>query len=257
MKIIALTGVPVTVIAMSPVGDDEMLVGTKYNGLIRLKHSLGIWKVKQIPYPDNCIYDILWSRGDHKEILVASISGVHRSIDGGKTFRWCSSGLEGKKVQFLRTLPEDPSTYYAITNQNMPYRYMPKQDRWVWLKELHDFYFYRSGSSQDSTSIFCHAKPGSGIRLMTLHHIGTSWATNWQALYIGKEVSYVGTFCCGLFRMYNKGVQWFFEKAGFENTTILSLMVDPTDENRLYVSTADGLYYSSNRGEDFRKIEGI
>src|SRR5207249_11966289 len=64
-------------------------------------------------------------------IYVASRGGVHKSDDGGTTWRAVNRGLASLNIRSLVQSPTDPKTLYAGTNGSGLYRSRDSGGTWV------------------------------------------------------------------------------------------------------------------------------
>ncbi len=69
-------------------------------------------------------------------MYVASREGVHKSPDGGKTWKAINEGFASLNIRSLIQSPIDPQTFYAGTNGTGLYRSRDGGETWMPLPHL-------------------------------------------------------------------------------------------------------------------------
>lgn len=148
--------------------------------------------------------------------------GVFRSDDGGRT--WSLAGLQGEAVRALEIAPGDPKEFVAGTISGV-FRSNDAGKSWQRISPPGDEELRRL----DSLAIDPH--DGNVIYAGTYH---LPWKTidggrNWNPVIAGL----------------------------IDDSDIMSLRVDATDPERIYLSACSGIYRSENQGGSWTKLQGI
>jgi photosystem II stability/assembly factor-like uncharacterized protein len=148
--------------------------------------------------------------------------GVFRSDDGGRT--WSPSGLQGEAVRALEIAPGDPKEFVAGTLSGV-FRSNDAGKSWQRISPVGDEELRRL----DSLAI--DPRDGNVIYAGTYH-------LPWKTIDGGKS--------------------WNPVIAGLiDDSDIMSLRVDATDPQRVYLSACSGIYRSENQGGSWTKLQGI
>ena len=148
--------------------------------------------------------------------------GVFRSEDGGRT--WSLTGLQGEAVRALEIAPGDPKEFVAGTLSGV-FRSNDAGKSWQRISPVGDEELRRL----DSLAIDPH--DGNVIYAGTYH-------LPWKTIDGGKS--------------------WNPVIAGLiDDSDIMSLRVDATDPQRVYLSACSGIYRSDNQGGSWTKLQGI
>ncbi len=148
--------------------------------------------------------------------------GVFRSNDGGRS--WTLAGLRGEAVRALEIAPGDPKEFVAGTISGV-FRSNDSGKSWQRISPVGDEELRRL----DSLAIDPH--DGNVIYAGTYH-------LPWKTIDGGKS--------------------WNPVIAGLiDDSDIMSLRVDATDPQRIYLSACSGIYRSENQGGSWTKLQGI
>jgi photosystem II stability/assembly factor-like uncharacterized protein len=148
--------------------------------------------------------------------------GVFRSEDGGRT--WELAGLEAEVVRALEIAPSQPEELIAGTRGGV-FRSMDGGNRWERISPEGD----EELRNVDSLAIDPRA----------------------------PEVIYAGTYHLPWVTR-DGGKTWKPVPVGIiDDSDIMSLRVDATNPERLYMSACSGIYRSENQGGDWTKLQGI
>jgi photosystem II stability/assembly factor-like uncharacterized protein len=148
--------------------------------------------------------------------------GVFRSEDGGRT--WKPSGLQGEAIRALEIAPSNPQEFVAGTASGV-FRSNDAGNSWERISPEDDEEIRRL----DSVAI----DPRDG------------------------NVIYAGTFHLP-WKTRDGGKTWKPVIAGLiDDSDIMSLRVDATNPERVYLSACSGIYRSENHGEAWTKLQGI
>jgi photosystem II stability/assembly factor-like uncharacterized protein len=148
--------------------------------------------------------------------------GVFRSEDGGR--HWELVGLEGEAVRALEIAPSQPEELVAGTRSGV-FRSVDGGKRWERISPAGD----EELRNVDSLAI----DPRDA------------------------EVIYAGTYHLP-WRTQDGGKTWKPASAGMiDDSDVMSVRLDATNPDRVYLSACSGIYRSENRGGEWAKLQGI
>ena len=152
----------------------------------------------------------------------AENGGVFRSEDGGRS--WRPSGLEGEAVRALEAAPSNRLDLVAGTRTGV----------------------FRS---LDQGSSWQRVSPEGDLELRNVDSIAID--------PLDANVIYAGTYHLP-WRTRDGGKSWEPIIAGIiDDSDIMSLRLDSTNPDRLYMSACSGIYRSENQGGEWTKLQGI
>jgi len=148
--------------------------------------------------------------------------GVFRSDDGGRT--WSLAGLQGEAVRALEIAPGDPKEFVAGTLSGV----------------------FRSNDAGESWQ---RISPEGDEELRRLDSLAIDPRDS--------NVIYAGTYHLP-WKTVDGGKSWNPVIAGLiDDSDIMSLRVDATEPQRVYLSACSGIYRSENQGGSWTKLQGI
>ncbi len=148
--------------------------------------------------------------------------GVFCSEDGGRT--WSLAGLQGEAVRALEIAPGDPKEFVAGTLSGV----------------------FRSN---DAGKSWQRVSPAGDEELRRLDSLAIDPHDG--------NVIYAGTYHLP-WKTIDGGISWNPVIAGLiDDSDIMSLRVDATDPQRVYLSACSGIYRSENQGGSWTKLQGI
>ena len=80
--------------------------------------------------PDQMISAMLLDRASKDVLYVASRNGIHKSGDGGATWKAMNEGLATLNIRSLAQSPTDPQIFYVGTNGSGLYRSQDAGGKW-------------------------------------------------------------------------------------------------------------------------------
>ena len=168
-------------------------------------------------------------------MALLAILGTETVWSGTK--EWTGLGPEGKTVEALAIVPQDPSPLYAGTNGGEVFKSTDGGASWTQANSG------RANTAVLSLVIEPHnpstVYAGTGRGLFKCTDQGNSTV---QALAIDSQnpnTVYAGTEG-GIFKTMDGGASWSEINSGLTTTEIRSLAVDPRDPNRLYAGSSEG-----------------
>lgn len=174
------------------------------------------------------ITDLLINPADENNVIVATESGIYRTIDGGSSWSSLNNGLDTLDIRTLAW--GDNGQIYAGTRGYEVYLF---EDNTTW-RQLNGFGQY-----------------------------GTFWPIwDGRPLYqytsllfhpTDADTLYIGTFPAGIFKSVDRGVTWQEKNVGWLNDGVFSLVFKPGDPTVLYAGTYNGLSLSVDAGEHWQK----
>lgn len=148
--------------------------------------------------------------------------GVFRSDDGGRS--WTLVGLQGEAVRALEMAPSYPKELVAGTRSGV-FRSRDEGESWERISPAGD----EELQNVDSVAV----KPDNA------------------------DVIYAGTYHLP-WKTVDGGKSWKPVAAGLiDDSDIMSLRVDATNPERIYLSACSGIYRSENQGGMWTKLQGI
>lgn len=159
------------------------------------------------------------SQGNKTYLLGADVAGIHRSVDGGRSWRPPGVNRPGTHVAVLKWVSGSPGKCFALTNEGL----FRSQDFGV-------SWFKRTGSVDADANGVYQTSEGEHPRA-TGNLIATGSVTG-QAGAI--DYMWVGTATQGVKRSTDDGNTWDAIALGREH--IRSVVVDPIDPDVVYVA---------------------
>ena len=148
--------------------------------------------------------------------------GVFRSKDGAR--HWESAGLEGETVRALEIAPSQPDELVAGTRSGV-FRSVDGGERWERISPPGD------EELRNVDSLAIDPRDANVIYAGTYH---LPWTTR------------------------DGGKTWKSVIAGIiDDSDVMSLRVDATNPDRVYMSACSGIYRSENQGAEWTKLQGI
>ena len=216
---------------------------------------------------------------DHKnpQIIYAD---RHKSINGGKTWKYMRNGHAIESTNKLIMHPQDSETLYSFTPNKGVYKSINGGELWTTFgdEKLGDIrelaldpkdpniiygYFMREdedgpGRTRDVFGIE-HGMKGEIYKSVDS---GTTWTsllpvTGINVLMVdpgNSSIVYAG-IRQGLYRSHDGGKQWNFIKLEIpKETGVLVFAFDPIKTGVVYAGTSHGVFISTNYGENWRSI---
>lgn len=127
----------VTSIHVDPFEPDTAYAST-LAGLYKTTDGGKAWMRIGEALTDQMIIAMMLDRTKKGVIYIAGRDGVHRSEDGGVTWKTCNNGLATTNVRSIAQSPTDPKLFYAGTNGSGLYRSRDAGDTWEAMPSLSD-----------------------------------------------------------------------------------------------------------------------
>lgn len=171
------------------------------------------------------------------------VGGLYRSIDGGKNWEQSNSGLRARGVGAFSIDPKNSNYVLAIGINGSPFNdngiYMSEDggETWTFIKKMliSGHRDIRSALLYDESSY-----DEEKNRCMVAY-----WSTAYEL-----EKNYLSEDEKGLYKTTDGGYTWNLINSELSDGTI---KINPYTGD-IYVSRSDGVYYSSDGGENFEKI---
>lgn len=171
------------------------------------------------------------------------VGGLYRSIDGGKNWEQSNSGLRARGVGAFSIDPKNSNYVLAIGINGSPFNdngiYMSEDggETWTFIKKMliSGHRDIRSALLYDESSY-----DEEKNRCMVAY-----WSTAYEL-----EKNYLSEDEKGLYKTTDGGYTWNLINSELSDETI---KINPYTGD-VYVSRSDGVYYSSDGGENFEKI---
>lgn len=205
--------------------------GRTWDRILHISDHTGISDIAVDPRDPDVVYAVAYQRRRHQWTLIdgGPESGIHKSTDGGKTWKAINKGLPGgdKGRIGIAVSPMQPDVVYTIVeaqrDQGGFYRSVDRGETWVKQSS------YVSGSPQYYQEIF--ADPNVMDRIYSMD-------TMMQVSDDGGKT---------------------FRPAGEANKHVdnHALFIDPNDSNHLLVGCDGGLYETFDRCKNFRYFENL
>ena len=186
-------------------------------------------------------------------VLAGTEEGIHRSTDGGATWKWASATMTYRSVSALAR--DSSGAVFVGTGQGKIYRSTDDGVSWQDIP----------GTSSTSIIALCCKAPAT--LWLTRWNLGISRTTDngahWQALDSGLTDKFVlsllvedGGFALagtmtGVFRTTSGGVVW--APNGLTGSSVYSLARHPG--GNLFAATPVGIFRSTNNGDDWTKAD--
>lgn len=197
---------------------------------------------------------------DRKVLYIASGNGVHKSTDGGATWK-ITTGWNITEVQCVSPDPFDPGRVYCGT----PYGVFRSTDGCRTWQEASAglgsrFISQVTASPLVKGQVYCATESGA--------YISTDGATTWKrmGLSVGgvrtlvqhprnAAVFAAGTEDHGLYMSTDGGNVWTRREAGIDHLTFYAIAFDPTAPDTMYASGyVTGVYRSVDGGTTWKRV---
>jgi len=202
------------------------------------------------------------SRG--QTICVASGNGVHRTTDGGRSWK-IATGWQITEVMWVTIDPKNPSIIFCAT----PYGVFGTTDGGSRWEEKNSGLRAKFTSSiiidhSDSNILYCSTEDGV--------YRSEDGANTWKrtGLSVGGvrivvqhprdgNILFAGTDDYGIYRTRNGGKWWEKCEAGLDHSTFYTIVFDPNHPNTMYAGGyVTGVYKSVDGGQSWRRVnEGL
>ncbi len=179
------------------------------------------WREVALPHAAPAVRDVVISKADPAQILVGALEGAYLSRDGGTTWKQLPFGAPDlPKIESVAIDPGDPRILYLGT-WRLPYRSINSGKSWQQIQ---------TGILLDSDVFSICPDPRK------------------------RDVVYASA-CTGIYRSDNKGLSWTRLKVMPASYGVRAhfVYVDPTDSNRIFGGTTEGLFISNNAGQTWRR----
>lgn len=185
-------------------------------GLFESSDGGGTWREVRLPRPKNAVRGLAISFSDSTKMIAGTLEGVFVSDNGGR--RWVqvlSSGGGVPSIESVAIDPVDPRNLYAGT-WHLGYRSRDFGKTWVQAPR---------GMVGDSDIFSLAVNP-----------------RNPQVVYASA--------CSGVYRSGNRAESWTRLKVrqGRSDVRAHIVLIDPTESNRVYVGSTEGLFVSNDDG---------
>lgn len=196
--------------------------GTTWNKILFINDETGAYDLVMDPNNPDQLYVTTWQRirkkwNDPRNEDYYTGSGIHKTTDGGKTWKEINNGLPEVKARGRIGID------LCKTKPNVVYAFV---DNYTKLPEQHEL-----NTAEDS-----YGRPSSGRIAGATIYKSEDFGENW------KQVSKEDTYMAGLSSTYG----WVFGQ----------IRVDPNDENKIYVMGL-ALNVSSDGGKSFKPLRGM
>ena len=218
-------------LAQAPHDPDLLLAGTQPAGLYRSEDAGRTWRKLAAVFAEDCpfvhsprVTQILFSPYDPKAVWCGvEIDGVHRSQDGGVSWRKSSAGLVSDDVHGL-AVADGGKVLFATTNKGLHlsrdggerWQHQTLESPWQYTRAV----TVPNGDDRELLLTNGNGPPGSTGRLLRSRNAGASWddaglpgplnSTPWcvAASSSAPDLLFVPTNLGQLFRSTDRGRSW-------------------------------------------------
>ncbi len=179
------------------------------------------WREVALPHAAPAVRDVTISKTDPAQILVGALEGAYLSRDGGTTWNRLPFGAPDlPKIESVAIDPLDARILYLGT-WRLPYRSTNSGKSWQQVQR---------GILLDSDVFSICPDPHK------------------------RDVVYASA-CTGIYRSDSRGLSWTRLKVLPTRYGVRAhlVYVDPTDSNRIFGGTTEGLFISNNAGQTWRR----
>jgi hypothetical protein len=186
------------------------------NGWSQVYNSADVSCIAIDPVATNVVY-----AGTQTGSYSGATKGILKSGDHGSTWTQKNLGLSSLEIIDFAVNPTTPPTLYAATNSG----------------------FFKSDDGADTWYSSNMGLPGGVII--------TKIAIDRQ----NPSTLYLGTRGDGLFKTIDNGAHWSAAFSGITDATINFILVNPVYSEKIYASTASGVFKSVNSGTSWSMID--
>lgn len=200
-----------------------------------------------------------------KTLYIASGNGVHKTTDGGATWR-ITTGWEITEVQCVTPDPTNKDVVYIATPYGV-YKTMDGCATWKQMNAGLAFPFFAQSiiiDHSDPKTLYCALEEGVYVS----HDAAVSWKRT--GLHVANarvivqhpndpKTLFVGTEDKGIYFTSNGGKWWSKIEAGIDHGTFYAIAYDPSHPDTMYAGGyVTGVYKSVDRGVTWaRRYNGL
>jgi photosystem II stability/assembly factor-like uncharacterized protein len=190
--------------------------------------------------------------------------GVYQSVDGGQTFAARNSGLPFKlQVQTLVRHPQDNNIFYAGISANGLYKSLDRGQSWMKI----------SSDANVADAFHLTINPANPDTLYSGNRAikkSTDGGRTWTEILRPETAFFrcfaldpnhpdtlftVNTLTATMYKSLDGGRTWSIKSSYAPRLAVAeSIVVDPADSNRVYASSYDFFWKSTDGGETWRKV---
>jgi photosystem II stability/assembly factor-like uncharacterized protein len=237
------------------VGAANPLTGVFYQGM----HDDTVW---QHMGPNNIRANGLavTRHAKGETIYIAAGNGLHKSTDGGKTWR-VTTGWEITEILWVSPHPRNPDTVYIATAYGI-YKTMDGCRTWTQMNSGLTSTFTPCviiDYSRPST-LYCATEDGAFVS----HNGAASWERTGLSVSNVRVIAQhprdpsilaVGTENNGIYMSHNAGTRWTKCEAGIDHTTFYTVAFDPQNPETMYAGGyVTGVYKSVDGGKSWKRM---
>lgn len=232
--------------AAHPTDPKTLLLGCDVGGYFVSRNEGVSWEIRNTGLHDYFIESIAVQRDDPNVIFLGTQSGVHKSTDGGATWRWLRNGWpeplkyrRSAPVSIVAIDPRNPKVVYAGIGR--PRHFNEGQGRIYKSEDGGERWFIVNGESAFSsdaviTDLVIHPRESNTLFACTQH---------------------------GLYRSGDSGKTWDLKVKGLPHPHTRRLAICAARPNRMYLTLwanpseapwQGGVYRTDNGGESWRPI---
>jgi len=207
--------------------------------------------------------------------------GNYLSEDGGKTWKDASNGYTGAQIISLSVDPDHPATIYS-SGRNGVWRSMDAGQTWQAILNLTDdqIYFPEWGAIRADPSqperiilgvegIYHSDNQGQNWSYQMIPEVNPMAAviefapSNARVIYMGgasaNSMVHPENFSGQGIAVSKDGGETWESIAGpeFNHVPVMDITIDPSDPDTVYAATQNGLFKSTNSGEDWTSFPGL
>ncbi len=191
--------------------------------------------------------------GDAQESVYAGTgSGIYKSVYEEDIWTPVNTGLSSQYVYSV-VVPVTGTSIYCTTKEGV-FASTDSGSQWS-AAGLKDYQTYSLSISAVSPTWFA---AGTSVGVFTSTDSGSTWTTTATGPEFAYSVVidpddpttvYAGSFGKGVYQSTDFGTSWAKTGTGPEN--VYRLAIDPDDTDTLYAATAEGLFKTTNSGDDW------
>ncbi len=244
----------VRAVALDPVNEDVVYVGTEFAGIFKSSNGGQSWAAANIGLTSTLVQALAVDPTNSANVYAGTSGGVYKSTNSGGAWVPSNAGLTALGVNALVIGPTAPSTVYAATVSGV---FKSTNGGSSWVASGLASLFVRTLVIDPTSPSTLYAGTNTGVFKSTngglIWTLSSSGVTNLSISYLSVDPNNPSILYAaangGNFKSTDGAASW--SELNLLNGAIRTIVVDPTNSARLYAGFFAGLFVSSDGGDSW------